>query len=96
MKLLYRTAEWHALAKARMHTDSSPALLEALTVEFGKLIREFRNLTCSAYETVELPGEAAARVRRATALQATINAEPSPVPPSGASAPVDIAPAPAK
>ncbi|KAF9463159.1 hypothetical protein BDZ94DRAFT_1148310, partial [Collybia nuda] len=28
LKLLYQTAEWHALAKARMHTDSSVALLE--------------------------------------------------------------------
>ncbi|KAG5649632.1 hypothetical protein H0H81_002769 [Sphagnurus paluster] len=64
LKLLYRTAEWHALAKARMHTDSSLALLEALTVEFGQLIRQFRDLTCSVYETVELPGEAASRMRR--------------------------------
>ncbi|KAF5374151.1 hypothetical protein D9615_008829 [Tricholomella constricta] len=69
MKLLYRTAEWHALAKARMHTDSTVELLEALTTEFGQLIRQFRDLTCSAYNTVELPGEAAARVRRTKAVQ---------------------------
>ncbi|KAF5382541.1 hypothetical protein D9615_002821 [Tricholomella constricta] len=69
MKLLYRTAEWHALAKARMHTDSTVELLEALTTEFGQLIRQFRDLTCSAYNTVELPGEAAARVRRTKVAQ---------------------------
>ncbi|KAG6913900.1 hypothetical protein DXG01_003626 [Tephrocybe rancida] len=69
LKLLYRTAEWHALAKARMHTDSSLDLLEALTTEFGKLLRQFRDLTCTEFATVELPGEAAARVRRKVAAQ---------------------------
>jgi hypothetical protein len=64
MKLLYRTAELHALAKARMHTDASLDVLEKLTVEFGQLMREFRDLTCSDFSTVELPREAAARVRR--------------------------------
>ncbi|KAG6858731.1 hypothetical protein C0991_002112, partial [Blastosporella zonata] len=52
-----------------MHTDSSLQLLEALTVEFGKLLRQFRNLTCTEFATVELPGEAAARVRRKVAMQ---------------------------
>lgn len=47
-----------------MHTDSSLALLQTLTTEFGRLIRQFRDLTCSAYNTVELPGETAARMRR--------------------------------
>lgn len=69
MKLLYRTAEWHALAKARMHTESSLELLDKLTTEFGQLIRWFRDLTCSVYDTMELPGETAARVRRTNATQ---------------------------
>ncbi|KAF9551238.1 hypothetical protein CPC08DRAFT_768761 [Agrocybe pediades] len=64
MKLLYHTAEWHALAKLRMHTDTSLDLLESLTTQFGKLMREFRDLTCVAFETVELPREAAARAQR--------------------------------
>jgi len=63
MKLLYRTAEWHALAKLRMHTDSTLALLEELTTEFGKLMRQFRDLTCSQFATIELPREATARTR---------------------------------
>jgi hypothetical protein len=54
MKLLYRTAEWHALAKLRIHTDSSLTLLEKLTVEFGQLLRKFRDITCSTFSTVEL------------------------------------------
>jgi len=64
MKLLYRTAEWHALAKLRMQTDGSLKLLDDLTTEFGQLIRQFRDLTCTAFATVELPREAAARERR--------------------------------
>jgi hypothetical protein len=64
MKLLYRTAEWHALAKLRMHSDSTLFLLEELTIEFGKLIRQFRDLTCNQFNTVELPRETAARKRR--------------------------------
>lgn len=64
MKLLYRTAEWHALAKLRMHTDISLALLESLTMEFGLLMQNFQDLTCSHFSTVELPREIAARKRR--------------------------------
>ena len=66
MKLLYQTAEWHALAKLRMHTDSTLTLLEELTTEFGKLMRQFRDLTCSQFATIELPREAAARTRART------------------------------
>ncbi|KAJ3816794.1 hypothetical protein F5880DRAFT_1618922 [Lentinula raphanica] len=64
MKLLYRAAEWHALAKLRMHTDLTLNRLEKLTVEFGRLMREFRDQTCAYFDTVELPREAQARVRR--------------------------------
>lgn len=64
MKLLYRTAEWHGLAKLRMHTESSLALLESLTTEFGLLIQNFQELTCIQFATTELPREVAARQRR--------------------------------
>jgi hypothetical protein len=69
MKLLYRTAEWHALAKLRMHSDSTLLLLEELTTEFGQLIRQFRDFTCSQFKTVELPRETAARKRRGAKQQ---------------------------
>ncbi|KJA13982.1 hypothetical protein HYPSUDRAFT_150921, partial [Hypholoma sublateritium FD-334 SS-4] len=64
MKLLYRTAEWHGLAKLRMHTESSLSLLDELTKEFGELMRKFQDLTCAKFSTVELPKERAARRRR--------------------------------
>ena len=56
-------AEWHALAKLRIHTDGTLMVLEDLTRELGKLLRQFRDLTCSQFSTVELPRETAARVR---------------------------------
>jgi hypothetical protein len=71
MKLLYRTAEWHALAKLRIHTDSSLTLLEKLTVELGQLLRKFRDVTCSTFSTVELPRETAARNRRKNHTKST-------------------------
>ncbi|TFK61080.1 hypothetical protein BDN72DRAFT_805276 [Pluteus cervinus] len=72
MKLLYRTAEWHALAKLQMHTDSTISLFEQLTSEFGKLMRQFRDTTCENFSTVETPSESSARGRR----QARKHAQP--------------------
>jgi hypothetical protein len=71
MKLLYRTAEWHAFAKLRMHTDSTLEHLDVLTKEFGCLMRQFRDLTCSQFRTAELPREVAARNRQQQRDQAT-------------------------
>jgi len=57
MLLLYRAAEWHALAKLRMHTDSTLKLLEACTRSFGSLMRQFHNETFADFNTVGLPKE---------------------------------------
>ena len=64
MKLLFRTAQWHALAKLRLHTDSTLMHMDKLTKEFGQLMRKFRDSTCSTFNTVELPREVEARTRR--------------------------------
>ncbi|KAL1750714.1 hypothetical protein FB107DRAFT_294399 [Schizophyllum commune] len=63
-RLLYRTAEWHATAKLRMHTDATLKLLDELTREFGALAREFEQLSAAQFATVETPKEATARARR--------------------------------
>ncbi|KAJ3786451.1 hypothetical protein GGU10DRAFT_419733 [Lentinula aff. detonsa] len=63
MTLLYRTAEWHALAKLRLHTDNTLEYLELTTHEFGKLIRQFRDLSDVAFTTFETDREVAARNR---------------------------------
>jgi len=57
LRLLYKAAEWHALAKLRLHTDSTLGLLEGVTRELGLLMRQFRDKTSDEYNTVELPRE---------------------------------------
>ena len=57
LKLLYWTAEWHGLAKLRMHTWATLDHLESLTNEYGRLMRSFRDLTCSQFKTKELQRE---------------------------------------
>ena len=64
LTLLFRLAEWHALAKLRMHTESTLTLLESVTTTLGYELRRFRATTCSVFFTTELPKEAAARQRK--------------------------------
>lgn len=64
MKLLFLLAEWHGLAKLKLHTDSTLQLLDQCTREFGACLRDFKNTTCAAYVTLELQREAEARERR--------------------------------
>lgn len=59
-------AQWHGLAKLRLHTDQTLAELDNTTTKLGMQLRLFRDKTCSAFQTRELPREAAARRRRAT------------------------------
>jgi hypothetical protein len=63
MKLLYWTAEWHALSKSRMHTDTTLEHLHRLTKEFSSLMQQFRDQTCSQFNTIELPREVAMQNR---------------------------------
>ena len=58
MQLLYRMAEWHALAKLRMHTRTTLDLLEKYTINLGQLMRKFRDATFDKFNTVVLPREA--------------------------------------
>ena len=75
MTLLYRLAEWHALAKLRMHTDNTLCLLDSITAILGRELRRFHQIVCSAYSTKDLPKENAARQRKKQRDQAraTIN-----------------------
>lgn len=66
MKLLFILAEWHGLAKLRMHTENTLAILRNTTVLLGDALRMFKDKTCSAFSTRELAREALARTRRST------------------------------
>ncbi|TEB23585.1 hypothetical protein FA13DRAFT_1571092, partial [Coprinellus micaceus] len=62
--LLFTLALWHALAKLRMHTDSSLELLDSWTSLLGEAARTFVKLTCSQFRTQELKSEYEARKRK--------------------------------
>jgi hypothetical protein len=59
--LLVLCAEWHALAKLRMHTDSMLQLLQAMTVSLGEEFRSFVNGVCKEVPTKERKSEKQAR-----------------------------------
>lgn len=54
-------AQWHGLAKLRLHTDDTLVHLDKLTTDLGDQLRKFKKKTCSAFETKELPRETLAR-----------------------------------
>lgn len=71
-----------------MHTDSTLGLLNTATIALGHELRRFRRITCSAFSTVDLPKEQAARVRKKSRDQAkhaqrdamaTVNEDPTPI-----------------
>lgn len=64
MELLFTLAHWHALAKLRQHTDFSLSILESVTAQLGRLLRDFKAKVCDVYDTRELERETAARMRR--------------------------------
>ena len=71
MKLLFRIAEWHGLAKLRMHTEATLARLEQVTTDLGHLMRDFRDKTCAKFDTTELAREVEARNRRNARMKGT-------------------------
>ncbi|RDB18275.1 hypothetical protein Hypma_000641 [Hypsizygus marmoreus] len=86
LSLLFTFAEWHTLAKLRLHTDATLEFLEEATTQIGRQLRRFESFTCSMFATKELPKEEAARGRRQaqkkarTAPAATAAAVPSVAP----------------
>jgi hypothetical protein len=79
--LLFRLAEWHALAKLRTQTENTLHHLNQSTITIGQELRSFREWSRS-FNTVELPCETATRERRrskkATLQKADSNALPVP------------------
>ncbi len=64
LDLLFTLADWHALAKLRLHTDTTIQLLKTATTTLGTRFRHFVKHICSKFHTKELPRETAARGRR--------------------------------
>ncbi|KAG2051626.1 hypothetical protein BDR06DRAFT_889558, partial [Suillus hirtellus] len=74
--LLFRFAQWHALAKLRIHSELTLFFFEDTFKKLSKQLRRFRDFTCAVFDTVELPKEKVARQRR-VAQRAGPNSIPS-------------------
>lgn len=81
-ELLFVLADWHALAKLRLHTESTLTSLELATRILGQHLRHFADNVANTVATRETPRERAARAKRA-AKKAT---EPQGAPSSSISA----------
>jgi hypothetical protein len=82
LKLLFDLAHWHGLAKLRMHTDRSMEILSLATAALGESLRDFREKTCSIFQTRELERERTARQRRQRKAAVDTLSEEKSVPPS--------------
>ena len=67
LDLVFILSTWHAYAKLRLHTDHTLASFDALTKPLGFALRYFSGKFSDQFDTKELPKEAEARKRRATA-----------------------------
>lgn len=64
--MLFQLAMWHALAKLRLHSDTTLWVFETVVQKLGQVMREFQSKVCPHYDTRELDKEIEARQRRKT------------------------------
>ncbi|KAI0715990.1 hypothetical protein C8T65DRAFT_606466 [Cerioporus squamosus] len=76
MKLIFVLATWHALAKLRLHSDSTLMYFEHMTQVLGTVIRAWIRHVCSAYVTKELPSETVTRQRPEMAVAGNTRVQP--------------------
>ncbi|KAJ7222643.1 hypothetical protein GGX14DRAFT_352730 [Mycena pura] len=68
---LFALGEWHALAKLKLHTDTTLGFLRTATKAIGTKLRRFQKVVCPNFDTKELPAEGAARQHRQNKKTAT-------------------------
>jgi hypothetical protein len=64
MELLSICAQWHALAKLKLHNDYTLDLLDYTTTQLGSQMRRFERDTCMVVPTKETKREAQIRAKR--------------------------------
>lgn len=64
LDLLFELSTWHAFGKLRMHTETTLHHFDNCTTRLGRALRKFCSVTCSKFDTRDLPRETAARTRR--------------------------------
>lgn len=63
--LLYKFSQWHALAKLRMHSETTLSTLDKTFKHLSSQLRKFWDVTCASFTTLELPKEKAAHDHKA-------------------------------
>lgn len=63
-RMLFCLATHHAMAKLRLHSDSTLTIFDHVTHMLGEAMRAFATKVCPEYNTCELDKELAARQRR--------------------------------
>jgi hypothetical protein len=58
-RLLYVCCIWNSLAKLRLQTDATLSMLEDATRSLGEVLREFTEVACPSYKTMETDREVA-------------------------------------
>ncbi|KAI0822396.1 hypothetical protein BC628DRAFT_1317041, partial [Trametes gibbosa] len=86
LDLLFDTASLHGLHKLRMHVASTIQVTDAFFVIFMTTLRRFKQDTCTAYKTTELPKEAQARTTRQLGRLGTTGVTIAPIAPAPARA----------
>ncbi|EGO18986.1 hypothetical protein SERLADRAFT_443529 [Serpula lacrymans var. lacrymans S7.9] len=71
LNLLFIMAQWHGLAKLRMHSDETLEFLDQATTLLGHQLCKFQQETCPAFNTKELQREIDARNRRQAKQQSS-------------------------
>lgn len=74
---IFQLATWHALAKLRLHSESTLTFFDEVTRSLGQVIRLFKSKVCPAYDTKELPGETISCQRRQQRKAAAATATPA-------------------
>lgn len=77
LNLLFHLGHWHALAKLKLHTETTLGVMDEVTIALGQSLCEFQEKTCSAYDTRELWREADARKKRQAKAAVTSSATPT-------------------
>ncbi|KAG2064257.1 hypothetical protein BDR04DRAFT_972878, partial [Suillus decipiens] len=74
--LLYQFVKWHALAKLRIHSESTLNFLEELFKKLSQKLHKFKSYTCAAFHSVQLPKEKPAHQQKSAQCSETNSTSP--------------------
>jgi hypothetical protein len=85
LDMVFEAALLHGLDKLRMHTETTLDYADKHTIEYSRCRTRFKNVTCAAFDTYELPKETEARGRRLQQkqTQSKVSAPATTSPPTG-------------